>query len=203
MKRLIQILLLTVSTIVLSMLLGGPYLAGAQPMQASREALLRILSGYEYVPSAQDLAMLGPGVPDLLMQIVHDQDAMKYHRLRALGLLRHYSDRSDVHSFLTRLLSETNLPSGFLRAAIVVLGQTAKGKAISTLAPFLSSNDVDIREATAKALYATGEPTTAGLLREAAVSEPESFLKKSMEKMSQELETGTLKKDEGASSKER
>ena len=203
MKRRIQTLLLSASAAFFMMLLGEPSISEAQTTQASRENLLRILSGYEYIPSAQDLAALGSGVPNLLMQIVHDQDAMKHHRLRALGVLRHYLDRSDVHSFLTRLLTETNLPSGFLRVTIVTLGQTAKGGAISTLTPFLSSKDVDIREATAKALYATGDPATAGLLRKAAVSEPEPFLKDSMKKMSQELQAGTPKKDDGVSSEQR
>lgn len=203
MKRYIQMLPLTVGAIFLTISLGGPSLAEVQPVPASREALLRMLSGYEYVPSAQDLARLGSGVPDLLMQIVKDPGAMKYHRLRALTLLRHYPDRPEVQSFLTNLLTEENLPGSFLRRAMVALGQTAKGKAIPTLTPFLSSKDVHSREAAAQALFATGEPSVADLLTQAAVGEPEAFLKKSMGKMSQELETGTLKKDEGASSKER
>lgn len=201
MKRRSQMLLLTVGAIVLTMSLGGPPISEAQPTQASREKLLRILSGYEYVPSAQDLEALGPGVPTLLMQIVKDPGAMKYHRLRALSLLRYYPDRPNVHSFLIGLLSENNLPSGFVRATILTLGQTVKGNAIPTLIPFLSSKDVHIREAVAQALFSTGEPSVAGLLTEAAGSEPELFLKESMEKMSQELQTGTPKKDERGPSK--
>ncbi len=204
MKRGIQTLFFTVSAILFTiMLFGTPSVGDAQPTQPSREALLAMLSGHEYVPSPQDLATLGPGVPNLLMQIVKDPDARKYHRLRALSLLRHYPDYPNVQRFLTSLLSETNLPSGFLRATIVTLGQTAKGNAIPTLTPFLSSKDVHIREAAAQALFATGEPSTAGLLTEAAASEPESFLKKSMEKMSQELQTGTPKKDDSVSSGKR
>ncbi len=201
MKRRIKVLQWTISVIVLITSLGEPFFAGAQPTQASREALLRMLSGYEYVPSAQDLARLGPSVPDLLMQIVKDPVAMRYHRLRALGLLRHYPDQTDVQGFLTNLLSEPNLPDGFLRPTILTLGQTAKAKAMTTITPFLSSKDVHIREAAAKALFATGEPSIAGLLTEAAVHESEPFLKKSMEKMSRELETGTPKKDERGPSK--
>lgn len=75
------------------------------------------------------------------------------------------------------------------------LGRTAKGKAVDTLKPFLSSSDVHTREAAAQALYETGDPATGALLKGAAMKESEPFLKDSMTKMGERLESGMPKRD--------
>lgn len=196
MKSVISAPLLLACGFLFTVLSASLALGQSQP---SSESVLDMLSGYEYTPSGQDLEVLGPGVPGLLMQIIQDPEMMKYHRLRALGLLQYYPDRPEVQSFLTSLLSEKDLPSGFLRAAIRTLGRSAKGKAIDTLTPFLSSEDVHIREAAAQALFETGDPSTGALLKGAAAKEPEPFLKKNMAEMSQRLETGKPNKDEDVS----
>src|SRR4030095_16305719 len=96
----------------------------------SRQTVLDMLSGYEYIPSGHELEALGPEVPRILMQIVQDPCAKTYHRLRALSLLQHYPDNQEVTTFLTTLLAKKELPSGFRRATLLTLGHTAKGKDI-------------------------------------------------------------------------
>jgi hypothetical protein len=163
--------------------------AWAEP-HASRSAVVELLSGYEYSPTRQDLEGLGPGVPEVLMDMVTDPEMLKVQRLRALDLLQHYPDRSDVETFLTGLLSHKALPSGFQRIAMRSLGRAAKGRAVETLKPYLSSPDVHTREAAAQALYETGDPAIGTVLKSAAMKEPEPFLKRSMMKMGDEVEKG-------------
>ena len=157
----------------------------------SRQTVLNMLSGYEHLPSTQELEALGPEVPSLLIQIVQDAGVKKYHRLRALSLLQHYPDNPEVTTFLTNLLSENDLPSGFRRATLLALGHTAKGKAIGTLTPYLSSADVHVREAAAQALMATNDPSVGAILKAAAEKELEPFLKKHLGEMSRTLEADT------------
>lgn len=174
----------------------------AEP-RASRGAVLELLSGYEYSPTRQDLEQLGPGVPGVLMEIVRDPEMLKYQRLRALDLLQHYPDRSDVETFLTGLLSEKALPGGFQRIAMRSLGRTAKGRAIETLKPYLSSPDVHTREAAAQALYETGDPAIGAVLKSAAMKEPEPFLKHSMMKMGDEVDKGLPRKEDRETRRDR
>jgi HEAT repeat protein len=154
-----------------------------------------MLSGYEHIPSTQELEALGPEVPSVLMQIVQDTGVKKYRRLRALSLLQHYPDNPEVTTFLTSLLSEKDLPNGFRRATLLTLGHTAKGKAIPALTPYLSSRDMHVREAAAQALVATGDPSVGAVLKAAAEKESEPFLKKHLAEMTRTLEADTQNSD--------
>ncbi len=164
----------------------------AEP-RASRSTVLELLSGYEYSPAREDLERLGPGVPEVLMDIVTDPEMLKYQRLRALDLLKYYPEHPEVEGFLTNLLSDKALPSGFQRIAMRSLARTSKGKAIDRLKPYLSSPDVHTREAAAQALYETGDPSIGAVLKGAAIKESEPFLKQSMMKMGEEVEKGIPK----------
>jgi HEAT repeat protein len=175
----------------------SPALSQSAP---SRQAVLDMLSGYEHIPSTQELQALGPEVPSVLMQIVQDNGVKKYRRLRALSLLQHYPDNPEVTTFLTSLLSKKDLPSGFRRATLLSLGHAAKGKAIPTLTPYLSSTDTHVREAAAQALMATGDPTVGAILKAAAEQESEPFLKKHLEEMSRTSEADTLNNHKSSSS---
>jgi HEAT repeat protein len=161
----------------------------AEP-QVTRRMVVELLSGYEYTPSKQDLEALGPTVPAVLMDVVADPDAPKYQRLRALDLLKHYPDRPEVEGFLRNVLADKASPSGFQRIAMKSLGRTAKGRAIETLKPYLSSPDVHTREAAAQALYETGDPASGAVLKGAAMKESEPYLKDSMRKMGDRVEQG-------------
>jgi hypothetical protein len=165
----------------------------------SRQTVLNMLSGYEHIPSLQELETLGPDVPSVLMEIVQDAGVMKYRRLRALSLLQHYPNNPQVTAFLTNLLSEKDLPSGFRRATLLTLGHTAKGNAIGTLTPYLSSTDMHLREAAAQALMDTGDPSVGIILKAATEKESEPFLKKHLEEMSRTLEADTQKTDKSGS----
>jgi hypothetical protein len=165
----------------------------------SRQTVLNMLSGYEHIPSLQELETLGTDVPSVLMEIVQDAGVMKYRRLRALSLLQHYPNNPQVTAFLTNLLSEKDLPSGFRRATLLTLGHTAKGNAIGTLTPYLSSTDMHLREAAAQALMDTGDPSVGMILKAATEKESEPFLKKHLEEMSRTLEADTQKTDKSGS----
>jgi hypothetical protein len=165
----------------------------------SRQTVLNMLSGYEHIPSTQELEALGPEVPSILMQIVQDTGVKKYRRLRALSLLQHYPDNPEVTMFLTSLLEEKDLPSGFRRATLLTLGHTAKGKAIGILTPYLSSTDMHIREAAAQALMDTGDPSVSIILKAATEKESEPFLRKHLEEMSRTLEADTQRSDKSGS----
>ncbi len=165
----------------------------------SRQIVLNMLSGYEHIPSTQELEALGPEVPSVLMQIVQDTGVKTYRRLRALSLLQHYPDNPEVTTFLTSLLSKKDLPSRFRRATLLTLGHTAKGKAIGTLTPYLSSTDIHVREAAAQALMATSDPSVGAILKAAAEKESEPFLKKHLAEMSRTLEVDTQDNDQPGS----
>lgn len=161
----------------------------------ARQTVLQMLTGYEYMPSKADLEALGPGVPATLIDIARDPHTLKRQRIRALELLRHYPDRSEVQTFLAGLLLQKGLPAGVLRSTIKTLGRTGKGKSIDTIKPYLSSEDVHIREAAAQALLDAHDPSAKRLLDAAAAKESRPYLKKRLMEMSRKLENDSPKED--------
>lgn len=158
--------------------------------QASRAQVEGLLSGYEYMPSLDDLNRLGPGVTDRLVEISTDLGALNLHRMRALKLLAHYADQPKVHNFLDQFVDKTDQPFAYRRAALISLGSVPDGKSIPRIATFLHSPDIQVRSAAAQALAQTKDRQAATLLRQAAAAEKDSDLQQKMEQLTRTLEEG-------------
>jgi hypothetical protein len=144
---------------------------------------MALLSAEEYVPSVDDLARLGPGIPEQLINIASDSKADPAHRARALALLQFYPDNVDVQTYLNRFLAQDDQSSTLVRPALLALAKVSKGNAVPTISRHLSSKDVLIREGAADALVLTEDPVAASILKTHASVEKDAFLRKRMEEM--------------------
>jgi hypothetical protein len=163
--------------------IAGSVACGHAGAQTPHSKLMALLSAEEYVPSADDLARLGPGIPEQLISIASDSKADPAHRARALALLQFYPDNVDVQTYLNRFLAQDHQSSTLVRPALLALAKVSKGNAVPTISRHLSSKDVLIREGAADALVLTEDPVAASILKTHASVEKDAFLRKRMEEM--------------------
>ena len=175
------------SALVLGCASTSPVLAEDEVGGDLRSSVVTMLSGYEYIPSAADLAKLGPGVPDVLVALVDDEDAGVFRQVRALALLKHYPENEAVETFVRGYVERKDLTAIQLRTGLLTLGHVGGGGAVDRLTPFLGNEDPLTREAAAKALLSTGDPAAREALERAAGTEKEPFLRESMERMASDL----------------
>lgn len=163
--------------------IAGSVACGHAGAQTPHSKLMALLSAEEYVPSADDLARLGPGIPEQLISIASDSEADPAYRARALALLQFYPDNVDVQNYLNRFLAQGDQSSTLMRPALIALAKVSKENAVPTISRHLSSEDVLIREGAADALVLTGDPAAASILKTHASVEKDAFLRKHMEEM--------------------
>jgi hypothetical protein len=154
---------------------------------ATRTQVEGALSGYEYMPTPKTLNSLGSGVAERLIEIANDPDALNLYRMRALKLLAYYADQLPVQSFLDQFLDKREQPLSYRRAALISLGSVPEGKSVDRIAPFLESQDLQVRSAAVQALAKTKDRRAAALLKQAADIEGDAPLQKKMEKMAASL----------------
>ncbi|GKS59738.1 hypothetical protein YTPLAS18_32650 [Nitrospira sp.] len=145
--------------------------------------IMSLLAAEEHVATAEDLARIGPDVPELLTTLAQDHQLDIAYRARATSYLGYYQGNSSVGRFLSSLVSTPNPPAPLLRRGLTALAHVSKGKAIPAIAPHLKSSDVLVREAAARAMVDTGDPAALKALKEAAATEREPFLQKKMHDM--------------------
>jgi HEAT repeat protein len=148
-----------------------------------------LLSAEEYVPTAKDVERLGDDAPHVLMSVASDGAADPIHRARALALLQFYPAQQDVSQFLVDFIRLQDQSQPLFRTALISFASMKKAEAVSTISPYLSSDNIQVREAAAQALAATQSATAADMLESTAHGEKEPFLREEMRMLSTEIRT--------------
>ncbi len=144
-----------------------------------RTVLLRLLSGYEYMPTREALdKQFGERAAAVLIEVLNnkvDSDIRAAHRRRALKLLGLYDCQQfpEVMSFLLNYIGSPSNSEQSRHAAMTSLGQACKEEAIPQLSQHLSSDNAWLREGAIKGLEATGSPSALSKLEGALTQEHE------------------------------
>ncbi len=135
-----------------------------------RDAVMDVLNAYEDVPTQADLAALGDGIDQELMEIADDHAVPSTRRGRAISALQHY--RTDaVRAFLDAHVDAAD--KGILRRKSVYSLAAWGDAAVDKIATALADDDVQLRIAAASALGSIGtdEAKAALTARQAVESE--------------------------------
>ncbi|MGE3152127.1 MAG: HEAT repeat domain-containing protein [Nitrospiraceae bacterium] len=155
----------------------------AQAEPDTRAALRALLSAEEVTVTPKALSDMGSGVPPLLMEVAQNAEEDPLLRSRALSLLRYYPDDPRVAAFLEGMVRQKSLNPVLLRSALHSHGTVSGQKAVSALAPYLSSDDPLIREAAGRALAATKDQGAMAMVRQAAEREDDPSVKKTFRRL--------------------
>lgn len=172
---------------VISILAAWGCTASNASAEAARTSQLRtvmsILAAEEHVATEEELARIGPDVPELLITLAQDPQQDVAFRARATSYMGYYQGNVNVERFLSSLVSNPDSSPPLLRRGLTALAHVSKGKAIPAISPHLKSSDVLVREAAARAMIETGDPAARKILQDAAATEREPFLRKKMHDM--------------------
>ena len=134
------------------------------------------LSGIERVPGKQALLRLGPGVDQVLREIVLKPSRRALARTRAIALLRLFPAK-ETTAVLQQVISATgkakqglallNLQQALASYAVVV-----GPPSLATVKPFLSHGNVDVRYAAAEAVRLGRSKEAISVLRQRELLEP-------------------------------
>ncbi|MFL5318668.1 MAG: HEAT repeat domain-containing protein [Myxococcaceae bacterium] len=116
-----------------------------------RAKVMALLSGYEYVPTAEDWKRVGPGALDVLAEIAADSTQLPTRRTRAVACMGQL-DTPKASERLTTLVTNEKLEPQYRGTAIEALGAKLGDKALPTVKPFLTASNAELREATARTL---------------------------------------------------
>lgn len=126
------------------------------------EAVRAMLSGYEASPSREAIVQLGPEVVPILRALHEDENELTFVRLRALAALRHFPTESN-RRYLAAVAARENAPL-FVREALLSLGRGFGRRAIEDVRPFLTRDEVAVREAAIRSLGAMRDARALALL---------------------------------------
>lgn len=150
---------------------AGPASAQSTP---SRETVRELLSGIEDGPAAAEWDALGPGAVAVLAAIHDDGAELPFVRLRTLWAARFYPT-PEARAFLGRALErEEGLA---LRTALESLAHAFGAAEVSRISPFLSHDDVVVREGAIRALDAIHVAAATEALRARMALEPDASLR--------------------------
>jgi HEAT repeat protein len=144
-----------------------------------RDAVLELLNAYEDVPSQADLAALGDGIDQELMEIADDAKVPSTRRGRALSALQHYRT-DDVRTFLEAHVDASD--KGILRRKAAWSLAAWGDDAVAKLQGALADDDVQLRIAVAQALGSIGTDTARAALTARLDPEPETAVKDAIRK---------------------
>lgn len=133
---------------------------------SNREKILSMLTGFEHVPSAEELYAVEPDRDNLratLLDIYRDKSAKKGARQRALTLMRHAPGDATLRAY-EEILTSSSTPDADRRAAIKAYGACAGEKGEVTLTELLGHSDAHTRAAAAVELGELGTPGAKGAL---------------------------------------
>lgn len=141
---------------------------------ANRDKILSMLTGFEHVPSAEDLYAVEPDGDNLratLLDIYRDKSAKKGARQRALTLMRHIPGDTTLRTY-EEILTAASTPDADRRAAIKAYGACAGQKGEPTLVDMLAHSDAHTRAAAAVELGEIGTDSARSALEARAQVEP-------------------------------
>lgn len=159
--------------------LGAPAAAGAQAPTAQQ--VRELLSGYEYVPSGEDLRALGPDTLRVLIELYAAPDAPPWVRLRAIAAVGHYPEPA-TRTFLLAVARAEGQSDLLVREAVLALGRAFGEHAIADVRPFLSHREPVVREAAGMALGRIATPRAVDLLRARIVAERDPGVRRALDR---------------------
>ncbi|MEM9194512.1 MAG: HEAT repeat domain-containing protein [Myxococcota bacterium] len=130
----------------------------AAPVSAdppTRSQIRSLLSGYEFVPTAEQIQSLGHEALPLLIELANDGAEPPFVRLRAVRLTAAFPTPA-TRTFLLAMVRAPNQSDLMMRQAVLALGQAFGERCIPDVAPFLSHRDPVVREAAVRALSRVG-----------------------------------------------
>lgn len=175
--------LLTVVGLVLGLALCGlasPVSAQDQDQKVVSQ-VEALLAGFEYVPKKEDWDRIGPAAAPVLRQIAADPNAKKVQRARAISSLA-YFPQSTTQTLLKTIIAEETQPKVLRRKALRSLANGFGVKAITTIEPFLSSKDTQIRETAVLALGSIKSDKCKTLLKAQLKVESSALVKETIQK---------------------
>lgn len=143
-----------------------------------RDDVVAQLDAIEEPPTRESLAALGDGVAAELIAIAQDSSATRTHRAKALHALGYFPSAD------SRLVLTTALDGGdskLQRRAVHALANGWGQAAVADVTPALSSSDVQLRAAAAKALGRVGGPDARAALQQRLPSETEPMVREIIE----------------------
>jgi HEAT repeat protein len=166
--------------------------AQAAKRQALEDPALRgkveaLLTGYEYVPTAEDWKKLGPGVLPVLEAVFRDAKALPTTRMRAVSSMAFVEDPLAVTTLKT-IAAETQTEARYRAKAVLALGQLGGAEAITSLSPVLESPDTTMREAAARALGQAGGPEARRILEGRLEQEEQAEVREAIQQSLTRLE---------------
>jgi HEAT repeat protein len=110
-----------------------------------------LLSGLEYVPSAQEWQALGPDAAPILRAVAADPSQLASTRARAISALSHFDD-PETRPFLEAVLANASHPEVLRRNAVTVLSLKHGVSALPTIEPLLAVDSYNLRETAVRAV---------------------------------------------------
>ena len=147
--------------------------------KVAKEARL-LLSGYHGLPSKQLLEQKLPNTRQVLMAYAQDDRAFPLYRKRALRALGYYAD-AEVKSLYESMLADDTTEEMVRHALIGLLAEHFGADSVPTIAPYLSSDDVQLRLTAVEALRRVDADSAQDALREAKKDETNEIVKRRLE----------------------
>lgn len=158
--------------------LGAPASAAAPgPTMAPGPTIETLLSGYEYVPTAEDWARAGsPAEVAAELMRIADDPTQGVQRQRALSSLAHFPGPA-TEAFLSARAGDPATPTRLRGKALIAWGFVARDRAAPMIAAFLTEPDAGLREDAVRALRVMAAPEVEAFLAARVAREPVPHVK--------------------------
>ena len=171
----VRVAVLAFAIVGLGALVGfciAPSVAVAQPTSpAPRRARVRaMLSGYEWVPGAEQWRALGPGTAGMLIALYDDASEPPYVRLRAVAAVAHFPSAA-TRTFLGAVSRAPGQSDLFVREALLALATAFGDRARGDIAAFMADPRPVVRQGAAIGLGRVGTAAAREILRRRSLVE--------------------------------
>lgn len=143
----------------------------ATVLQAQRQKIELLLSGYEFFPVREDLEKVSPDAHLILIQITRDTSLRPSIRLRAIDALGLFKDTPEVATYFEKLLAQGAVKPRFLRHSLTSSLKAFGPQAIPWVTPYVQAPDLQIRLDAITSVGKFGGLEGKTVLRDAAVFE--------------------------------
>jgi HEAT repeat protein len=157
---------------LLALLLTAP----AHADEALRSKCIDLLAAYDDPATAEDWRALGDGAPAELMAIARDSKVSSTRRAGAVLALGWFPT-PETRTYVTTVLYDVDAANILRRKATFALGNGWGEQAMPELVATLASEDVQLRQAAARAIAKLGTPAAKTALQERLTVEPDRVVR--------------------------
>lgn len=144
--------------------------------EAMRTKVLDLLSAYESTPTAAEWQAMGSAAAEELFSIAQDKSTSHFQRVRATHALG-YFPTDTYRTWLASQLAATTTDAETRRAACYALANGWGDAALPELGAALGDNDVQLRNAAARAISRIGTPASRQVLEARLAVETNSMVR--------------------------